>query len=137
MRVAANGPVPPEEAWRRYEHLDRWAGWAPQISRVEADGELLAPGVSGRVVGPGGVWVHFTVLTVEPQRLRWSWKVWRGPFAVRLEHGIDPAGPGGSRSWIDLHAPLPLRPLMLGYLPPAWYALHRHVTLTEVQGQVR
>jgi polyketide cyclase/dehydrase/lipid transport protein len=132
MRVATDGPVTPAEAWRRYQHLDLWSGWAPQIRRVEADGDQLAPGVTGRVVGPGGISVRFAVLTVEPERYRWSWKVWRGPIAVTLEHGIDPNGHGGSRSWIDLHAPVLLRPLMLGYLPPAWYALHRHVTLPEV-----
>ena len=132
MMVATDGPVAPAEAWRRYSRFALWPAWAPQIKTVTVDGETLSPGASGQVHGPVGVSVNFEILTVEAEKFRWSWRVWRGPFAVTLVHGIEPNGSGGSRSWIDLQAPVLLRPAVLPYLPLAWYALHRHVTLPSV-----
>ncbi len=123
LRLAASGPVPPAVAWERFADLDRWASWAPHIVRAEPVGARLAAGLAGRVVGPLGLHADFVVDAVGDRE--WRWTVRRGPLVVRLAHGVRPAG-RGSRSWLELAGPAPV---VAGYAPLAWYALHRLVTL--------
>lgn len=99
--------------------------WSPQISRVSCGVDRLGTGVTGRVHGPVGVWVDFTIDSWDDAARRWSWTVRRGPLTVRLDHGVDPRGTG-SETWVRVHA---LLPIALGYAPLAKYALHRLVTI--------
>ncbi len=128
LRLSAAGPVPPGVAWERYESLDRWPTWSPQLSRVDATPRRLRDGLAGRVVGPAGITAGFVVTEVDVAARRWSWTVKRWPITVELEHGVDADDDvaGGSRTWLVLRGPAPL---VLGYAPVAWYALHRLVTL--------
>ncbi len=88
---------------------------------------MLAVGLTGQVHGPPGLWAAFTVLTVDGPAMRWSWQVRRGPVTVQLDHQVT-GTPDGSRTSLTLRGP---GPLILGYVPVAWYALHRLVTLAE------
>ena len=127
LRLSASGPVDVDRAWERYERYALWPAWSPQLRRVETDRDRLTTGATGRVVGPAGVSAEFTVSEVDVAGRRWTWSVRRGPVSITLEHGVE-AGPGGagSTTWLVLYGP---RPLVLGYAPLAWYALHRLVTL--------
>ena len=127
IRVSASGPVDPDVAWRRYQELALWPGWAPQVRAVECDADRLAAGITGRVVGPLGVAVDFTVLSVDDAARRWSWQVRRWPLTLVLEHGVEPHGTGTSTGLV-LTGPLPV---LAAYAPVAWYALHRLVTLPD------
>jgi hypothetical protein len=131
LSASADGPCEPGEVWERYARPALWPTWAPQIRRVEVDVERLAAGTSGRVLGPVGASVDFTVDVFDDQARRWAWTV--RPRAallpgvplptLRLEHGVDAAGTG-THTWLRVQGPLPL---VAGYLPVARLALHRLV----------
>ncbi|WP_322097973.1 SRPBCC family protein [Nakamurella alba] len=127
LTVRARGPVDPAEAWDRYLRPQRWSEWAPQIRRVRASADTIAPGVTGTVHGPlPGLSVDFTVDAVDPESMTWSWTV-RAPFGIvlRLDHEIHPDDTGcGTSATIDGPAPV-----VLGYAPVARYSLGRLVTL--------
>ena len=125
MTLAASGPVPVLEAWDRYAEPDRWPTWSPQLARVEPVGAVLETGLTGRVYAPLGVHADFTVTAVDAAAMTWQWQVRRGPLRIRLVHGVQASGTG-SLTWLVLHGPAPV---LLGYAPLAWYALHRLVTL--------
>jgi hypothetical protein len=164
LGVEASGPIPVPTAWERYERVELWPRWAPQIRSVTTTGPTtppttppaasatrsprLAAGLTGRIVGPLGVWVEFTVLDVDREAHRWAWQVRRGPLALHLEHGVEPAAGGrtvrrpeditqpaasaGSRAWLVVSGPAPV---VLGYAPAAWIALRRLVTATDVESE--
>ncbi|HEV7203072.1 MAG TPA: hypothetical protein VGN18_00610 [Jatrophihabitans sp.] len=124
VTVHASGSVDPDEAWARYAEPDRWAGWAPQIRRVETSADRIAPGVTGRVHGPvPGVFVDFVVDAVDELARRWSWMVRRGPLTLRLEHGVRARATGTTTS-LRVDGPMPV---VLGYAPVAHLALRRLV----------
>lgn len=131
IRLSASGPVGAGTAWHRYQELDLWPRWAPQVQAVRCSADRLTAGAFGRVFGPLGLHVDFTVLEVDDASSCWTWEVRRGPVGVLLEHGIEPDGPTGATAWLVLRGPLPL---LLGYAPAAWYALHRLVTLPDLDG---
>lgn len=132
ITIRASGSAPPATVWARYEHLDLWATWSPYLRSVEVDAEpghqwtrrKLVPGLTGQVRGPLGLSVRFTVLTVDPGAMRWTWRVRRGPIALHLDHGVE-AHDGGSLTTLTLSGPAPL---VVGYLPPARWALRRLVS---------
>ena len=113
----------PTRRGSRYAEPARWPDWAPQINRVDASADRIAPGVTGRVVGPVGIAVHFVIDAVDEAARRWSWTVHRGPLRVRLQHGVR-ARPTGCATWLTIDAPLPV---VLGYAPLARFALGRLV----------
>ena len=86
--VSRHGRADAATVWGRYARFDAWSSWAPQISRVTAGGELLAPGVRGLVIAAHLVRVHFVVLDVEAPR-RWRWRVSSGPLTMTLTHLVD------------------------------------------------
>lgn len=130
LTLHAHGGVDPATAWHRYDELALWPRWAPHLRRVDADAPTLTAG--GRVRGPLGVTAGFAVVAVEPERRRWTWRVRSGPLVVLLEHGVDaPPGGTGSRTWLTMRGPYPV---LLGYAPLAWWALHRLVTLRGLRG---
>ena len=125
VTVHASGQVEPGEAWARYADTGRWAGWAPQIRRVEASAARIAPGVTGRVYGPvPGVFVDFVVDDVDETARRWTWTVRRGPLTLRLEHGVRARAAGGTTTSLRVDGPMPV---VLGYAPIAHLALRRLV----------
>lgn len=123
MLVAAEGPVDPEEAWRRYAHASLWSSWAPQVRGVSGAGDPVAAGDRGWVRGPFPVRVPFRVLAVDPRARRWSWRVGVGIASVVMEHGVE-ATTAGSRAWVEIAAP---RTLAAPYAPLARLALQRLV----------
>jgi|tagenome__1003787_1003787.scaffolds.fasta_scaffold20712261_3 hypothetical protein len=133
LRLEASGPVPVASAWQRYARPALWPIWSPQLRSVEISGgdsgQELAAGTTGRVHGPVGVWADFTVLSFDAAARSWSWRVRRGPLTVRLEHRVEArADEPGSRTTLVLQG---LPPVVLGYAPIAWYALHRLVSLPD------
>jgi hypothetical protein len=118
--VSARGPVDPDEAWERYADLDRWPGWAPQITGVSAPRRRLEPGLRGTVRAVGVVRVPFEVLAVDEAARSWSWRVTVGPVHLVLRHGVEPDG-DGTRTWLVTEGPaLVVAP----YTPVAFVALH-------------
>ena len=121
--ITASGGADPAVAWARYEHLDLWSTWSPQIQEVIAATPRITPGLNGLVVGPFGVRVPFEVLTVDAEAMEWSWHVRFGPVDARLDHAVRPA-PGGSTTELVIDAPAFV---VLGYRPLAALALRRLV----------
>jgi hypothetical protein len=121
IRVA--GPASPDQVWERYAVPERWPGWAPQISRVQASAPRIAPGVTGRVWAPLGLRVDFVVTEVDGRLRTWAWSVRLGPLRLRLQHGVQ-ADPAGSATWLRVHGPAHV---VAAYLPVARLALHRLV----------
>jgi hypothetical protein len=121
--VSARGPASPDEAWERYADLDRWPGWAPQITGVRAPRRRLEPGLRGTVHAAGVVRIPFEVLAVDEAARTWSWRVKVGPAHLLLHHGVEPDG-DGARTWLVTEGPaLVVAP----YTPVAFVALHAHV----------
>ncbi len=122
--LSATGPVATDLAWERYADLDRWPQWAPQISGVDAPARRLRPGLRGTVRAAGVVHVAFEVLDVDEDARTWSWHVRLGPVHMRLEHGVEPAGPEvrhRTRTWLRTTGPAAV---VLPYAPLALIALH-------------
>lgn len=126
LTLRAHGPASVEEVWERYARPALWSSWSPQISRVEVDAERLSSGLTGRVVGPVGVFVDFTVETWDEAAHEWAWTVrpagW-DRLTLALEHGVLERDDGAA-TWLRLRGPLPL---VVGYAGPARLALHRLV----------
>lgn len=118
------GPLPLARVWERYAVPACWPRWAPQITGVTASATRIAPGVSGRVHGPLGLRVRFTVTDVDEQRRTWAWDVRLGPVRLHLRHGVEP-DPRGCATWLVVRGPAPV---VAGYLPVARFALRRLVT---------
>ncbi|MCD2193056.1 SRPBCC family protein [Actinomycetospora endophytica] len=118
--VSARGPATADEAWERYADLDRWRGWAPQITAVRAPARRLEPGLRGTVHAVGVVRVPFEVLAVDEAARTWSWRVRVGPLHLVLHHDVEPDD-GGSRTRLVTEGPaLVVAP----YTPIAFVALH-------------
>ena len=126
LRLSAEGPVDPAEAWDRYLRPARWAEWSPQIRRVERSEEQIRPGGTGRVWGPPGLAVDFRVTEVDEAARTWSWQVRVLVAGVRLglSHGVQEREGGGTRTWLTVRG---ARPVVLAYAPLARLALSRLV----------
>ena len=124
LSLHATGPVDPDEAWSRYLLPARWSEWSPQIRRVEATADQIAPGVAGRVHGPLGVAVSFVVDAVDEVDREWTWTVDVGPTSMTLVHWVRPGPGGGTTTGLRASGPAPL---VVGYVPLAQLALQRLV----------
>lgn len=131
LGVSASGPLPPDEVWERYARPALWSTWAPQIQRVDVATERLTGGERGRVHGPLGLTVDFTIDTWDEAERRWSWTV-RPRLALgavaptprlKLTHVVEARG-DGSRTSLLVSG---FTPLVVAYLPVARLALHRLV----------
>jgi hypothetical protein len=120
-RITVTGPVDVATAWTRYAEIERWSDWAPQIRGVEASGERLVPGLTGRVRAPLGVTVPFVVDRVDEAAYRWQWTVSVLGVAVTMGHDLT-ATSGGTRAGLTIDAPAPFA---LTYGLPARVALRR------------
>ena len=130
LRLAATGPVDPDEVWDRYTRPGRWSAWSPHLREVDYPQAVVQPGTTGRVTGVGGVVAVFRIDAVDHEARTWSWSVRSGPLRLSFDHGVDPCGgaPGqvaGSTAWLVTHA---LWPVAIGYAPLARLALTRLVT---------
>ena len=123
LRAAGNADV--DLAWERYAVPQLWATWSPQISRVETAAQRIAPGATGKVIGPVGTHVRFVIDDVDEAERTWTWRVRLGPVTLRLWHGVE-ARPGGCATTLRVHGPLPV---VAGYAPLAQLALRRLVRL--------
>lgn len=124
LTLHARGAASAAEAWERYAVPARWSEWSPQISGVDTDAARIAPGVTGRVRGPGRVpLVSFVVEEVDEPGRRWTWRVSAGPVRLRLHHGVQDDR-AGSRTWLTVEGPLPV---VLSYAPLARLALGKLV----------
>jgi hypothetical protein len=123
--VEAHGPAHPDEVWRRFTDPATWPTWAPQIRAVDADADVLAVGVEGRVHGPAGLAVDFRITDLDAHLRSWSWVAGRGPATARMDHHVLPAPAGGSRTLLRVLPPAsgPAQP----YRIPAAMALRRLV----------
>ena len=121
--ITAGGDADPAEAWSRYENLDLWSTWSPQISEVIAPTRRITSGLSGLVVGPLGIRVPFEVLAVDAEAMVWSWHVRLGPVDATLDHVVRPAA-GGCATELVIDAPAFA---VIGYRPVAVLALRRLV----------
>ncbi|MGY5883048.1 SRPBCC family protein [Modestobacter lacusdianchii] len=127
LTLHATGPVDPAEVWDRYRRPARWPEWSPQISRVEASGPELVPGMSGRVYDPLRTSLPFVVDEVSAADRRWAWQVVVGPTRLGLLHWVSPGPDGGTTAGLRVSG---FGPLVVGYAPLALLALKRLVTLT-------
>jgi hypothetical protein len=123
VTIRARGPLDAATAWERYARPARWPSWSPQIRHVDYPGDRLEPGATGRVVGPAGVAVAFTVDEFDDTTRTWSWTVRLPLVRLRLAHGVT-SDARGCATWLRMNGPLPL---VLCYLPLARLALHRLV----------
>jgi hypothetical protein len=123
--VDAHGPASADEAWRRFTTPGTWGSWAPLIQDVDTADDVLGVGTAGRVRGPRGVAVDFTVTRLDPTLRSWSWTVGRGPAAVRMDHHVLAAPGGGSRAF--LRVPGRSAVVLQPYRIPAGGALRRLV----------
>lgn len=121
--ITVTGDADPAVAWSRYDTLDLWSTWSPQVQEVIAATPHIAPGLNGLVVGPFGVRVPFEVLAVDAEAMEWSWHVRLGPVHARLDHAVRPA-PGGCSTELAIDGPAFV---VLGYRPLATLALRRLV----------
>ena len=123
VTLTAAGNATTDVAWQRYYSLDAWPDWSPQIVAVDAEPRTLTEGMTGNVVGPLGVTVHFTVLTVDQVARSWSWMVRKGPLRLILHHSVQPQEKGvGTTLRIEGFAPT-----VLAYAPLAQLALRNLV----------
>ncbi|MET0190659.1 MAG: SRPBCC family protein [Pseudonocardia sediminis] len=121
MRVTlhARGPQPADEVWERYAVPARWPVWAPYILGVDASDDRIVTGTTGKVRGPLGIAVAFTVTAVDEDAGTWSWDVTLGPLAMTLDHGVAPDATG-TRTWLTVDGPAAA---LVGYLPLARVSL--------------
>ncbi|MGY1640281.1 SRPBCC family protein [Geodermatophilus sp. SYSU D00703] len=124
LTLHATGSAPPAEVWERYAVPARWPEWAPQITGVELPVPRLAAGVHGRVRGPVGVMLPFTVDAVDEPARQWAWTVFLGPVRLHLLHWVAEGPDGGSTTGLRIDGPAPL---VLGYAPLARLAMGRLV----------
>jgi hypothetical protein len=122
--TSARGRASAALVWERYAVPAFWAGWAPQIRRVETAAARIAPGVTGTVHGPLGVRVAFVVTAVDEAARTWAWDVALGPLHLHLRHGVEDDG----ATWLTVDGPAPV---LAAYLPVARIALQRLVTPTS------
>lgn len=125
MLVDVHGPAHPDEVWRRFTTPAEWSGWAPQIASVDCTDDVVAVGSTGRVHGPAGVAVDFTVTALDAGLRTWSWLVGRGALAVTMHHHVLPAPDGGARA--QLRVPPPAATVLQPYRLVAGAALRRVV----------
>lgn len=129
--ISVHGPASPADVRRSYLRTACWPDWSPQIRRVRPAGAVLAPGLSGTVVGPCGLRVRFVIEQVDGEGADWTWRVRCLGVRARLRHTVEPAG-GGARVTLTLVGP---PAVCLLYPVLARRALRRLVSVPGRQGQ--
>ncbi|WP_423447913.1 SRPBCC family protein [Kocuria sp. KSNUG] len=124
MTVTRTGPARASDVWEHYERLDLWTAWAPHLTDVRANSDILLHGTEGTVRALRVVSVPFRVLSVQAARRRWSWRVHPGPLELTLEHWVSPSASGGTRAGVTVHGPAAV---LVVYRPLMGWALSRLV----------
>ena len=124
LTLHATGTVAPAEAWSRYQEVDRWPEWSPQITGVDTDADRITQGLTGRVHGPLGVALPFLVDEVDEASRQWTWSIFAGPVRLQLRHWVSPGPDGGVTTGVRLRG---FAPLVAGYAPLTLLALQRLV----------
>lgn len=120
-RIEVSGPVDVASAWERYEVLENWPRWSPQIRAVDADEPRLTPGMHGIVRGPVGIAVPFRIESVDAETHSWTWRVALAGMSATLHHDLTAEG-SGTRAGLTIEGPAAVA---LTYGPGARLALHR------------
>ena len=136
--MAVAGPADPDTAWERYANPALWPTWSPQIRAVRTASPRLATGMTGAVLGWGGLELPFVVDAVDEAARTWVWRVrpvraLRVPLpgavgsmgALRLRHAVGPADGGGALTTLEVTG---AAPVVLAYAPAARWALRRLVS---------
>lgn len=122
--VATTGLLDPTTCWERYYTLDQWARWAPQITGVEAAGDVLVLGLTGSVQVTGGLTVPFVVTSVDVVARRWSWIARPLGITLSLSHTVE-ASPVGTRATLVVEGSTLV---VTAYAPLGFLALRRLVS---------
>ena len=139
IRLSARGAAGAAEAWERYARPSRWPEWSPQIARVDAGADRIAPGLTGTVSAVAGVGgVRFVVDAVDEPARTWCWRVVPclgrpdaglalPPLGMTLRHVVEPDG-SGSVTRLEIRAlHWAGAPVAAAYAPLARVALARLV----------
>ncbi len=107
MRLRATGRAGSAEVWERYALPAKWPSWSPQIRKVSASGNRIAPGMKGEVTSFFGITVRFLVESVDEKRRRWAWRVRLGPVRLRLHHSVHAEEGGRVTTGLRIEGPFP------------------------------
>jgi len=66
--------APADRVWALLTEFRYWPVWGPSVRAVESEALAVAPGVTGRVQTPFGLWLPFEITDFESQRY-WGWTV--------------------------------------------------------------
>ena len=120
IRISVDGPADADLVWHRYTTPELWPTWAPHMSGVSYDDEVISVGGRGHVRG-AGLSIPFLITAVNHAERTWSWRV-GGRLGVDLQHQVVDNGAGSTAS---LTGPVWLIPV---YAPLARFALKRLVS---------
>lgn len=99
VRARIEIDAPAAAVWTLIAEFVHWPEWGPSVRAVEAGTGSVEPGVSGRVRTPLGIWLPFTIETVEPGR-SWDWRV----AGIRATgHRVEPLD--SARCAVEFSAP--------------------------------
>ncbi|MBM3693279.1 MAG: SRPBCC family protein [Actinomycetota bacterium] len=91
--VAGTVAAPVDAVWRVLAEPEAWPAWGPSVTAVDCPDARVRTGTRGRVRTVAGVWLPFTVVTVEPGR-SWTWRI--GPVRA-TGHRVAALGPERTR----------------------------------------
>lgn len=76
-----------DTVWEVLTDTEQWPGWGPSVTDVESPQRHIAPGTTGRLRLPGGIWVPFEI--TECGEYRWGWRVARVPATGHRVEATD------------------------------------------------
>lgn len=96
--------APAHIVWKLISEFEYWPAWGPTVSGVRSESTTVAPGVSGQVRTPVGLWISFVITEVDPGR-SWYWRVAGVPATG---HRVVPTGDNSCR--LAFSVPWPFLP---------------------------
>lgn len=90
ISVRRHIPTDPDVVWDLFVDTSRWPEWGPSVTAVDLPERRIRAGSSGRVRGPGGIWVPFEVTEFDDGH-HWAWRVAGIPATT---HSVEPAHDG-------------------------------------------
>jgi hypothetical protein len=106
--------TPPEIAWRLLTDTHEWPVWGPSVRAVRAPARHIAPGMTGHIQTPMGLWLPFRITDWE-DGLSWAWRV---AGLAATGHRVTPLGQAQCR---------------VSFLIPGWAPLYRPVCETALR----
>jgi hypothetical protein len=98
--VARVIPAPASTMWDLLAQPHRWPEWGPSVREVECNDAEIRPGTHGRLRTPIGLWLPFTITTVERERA-WHWRV---AGLAATGHRIEPVDDRHTRVVFEIPA---------------------------------